>query len=163
VPLALLATALVGLYAAGAAKAPAVAALALTSLAYGALPPTIAHLALRAAPGSTDIASAGVSMGFNVGIAGGSLLGAALIDGTGVRGVALAGGLLAGAALVVALTDIRPAGRRERRSAATDLTPGNSGVAAGHRPPGGAASPAARRAPAGTVDPGPGGKGGVGV
>ncbi|MEJ3746180.1 MFS transporter [Actinomycetes bacterium KLBMP 9797] len=107
VPMGLLTAALLALFAVGGFPVAAIAMLALTSLAYGALPPAIAHRAFLVAPGSTDMASAGVSAAFNVGIASGSLLGAALIGWTGVRSVALAGALLTATALAVALTDIR--------------------------------------------------------
>jgi MFS transporter, DHA1 family, inner membrane transport protein len=58
---------------------------------------------MTVAPGSTDVASAGSSSMFNVGIAGGALLGGLVVSGTGVRWVALAGGLVSVVAVVVLL------------------------------------------------------------
>lgn len=103
--LALMTTALLALFALGTMKAPAVLLVATMGLAFSALPPAIAHRALQVAPGSTDLASAGISSAFNVGIAAGSLSGAALIGWVGVRSVALAGAVLSAAALAVAFRD----------------------------------------------------------
>ena len=63
---------------------------------------------LQLAPGSTDLASAGVSTAFNVGIGAGSLLGSALLPGPGPQPLALVGGLLTLAALTVLAIDARP-------------------------------------------------------
>jgi len=64
---------------------------------------------METAPGNTDIASAWGSAAFNVGIAGGALVGAILLPLTGVRSTALAGALLASAALVLQAA-VRPGG-----------------------------------------------------
>jgi DHA1 family inner membrane transport protein len=58
---------------------------------------------MTVAPGSTDVASAGSSAMFNVGIAGGALLGGLVVSGAGVRWVALTGGLVSVVAVVVLL------------------------------------------------------------
>lgn len=58
---------------------------------------------MTVAPGSTDVASAGSSSMFNVGIAGGALLGGLVVSGAGVRWVGLAGGLVSVVAVVVLL------------------------------------------------------------
>jgi DHA1 family inner membrane transport protein len=58
---------------------------------------------MTVAPGSTDVASAGSSAMFNVGIAGGALLGGVVVSGAGVRWVALTGGLVSVVAVVVLL------------------------------------------------------------
>jgi MFS transporter, DHA1 family, inner membrane transport protein len=58
---------------------------------------------LQVAPGSADLAAAGISTAVNVGITVGALLGSILLPGLGVRSAVLAGGLLSLAALAVAL------------------------------------------------------------
>ncbi len=115
VPLVLMAGALIGLFALGTAKLPAIIMVAVTGLAYSALAPAIGHRTLQVAPGSTDIAAAGISSAFNVGIAAGSLLGGVLITGAGVRSIALAGALLVGAALAITLSETIFAGRSASR------------------------------------------------
>lgn len=60
---------------------------------------------LDTAPGNPEIASAGNSAVFNVGIGGGALLGGLLLPGLGVRSIDLAGGLLAAAALAVVFAE----------------------------------------------------------
>jgi DHA1 family inner membrane transport protein len=102
---AVLAAALITLYLAGHDRAATVVLMAVTGFAIGALTPALQNRVLEVAPGSTDMASAGNSVAFNVGIAGGSLLGAAVLDGPGVRATALAGGLLALAALALFLAE----------------------------------------------------------
>ncbi|MEV0810261.1 hypothetical protein [Micromonospora sp. NPDC050200] len=78
-------------------------------LAYAAFGTAVQSRMLQLAPGSTDLASAGVSTAFNVGIAVGSLLGGALLPDPGPRLLALVGGLLTLAALALLAVD---AGRR---------------------------------------------------
>ncbi|MEV1107685.1 MFS transporter [Micromonospora sp. NPDC049751] len=85
---------------------PAVAVmLALSGFALGALTPALQNRVLEVAPGSSDLASAGNSAAFNVGIAGGALLGGALLSGPGIADTALVGGLVAAAALLLALVE----------------------------------------------------------
>jgi predicted MFS family arabinose efflux permease len=60
---------------------------------------------LEVAPGSTDMASAGTSTGFNLGITAGALIGSLLLTGPGVRSTALAGALLTVVALGVVLAE----------------------------------------------------------
>ncbi len=104
-PLALITCALLTLYVFGALHPVAVVALCVTGMSFSALAAAIASRALQVAPGSTDIASAGSGSAFNVGIAGGSLLGGALIDHSGVRSVTVAGALLTAAALAALLCE----------------------------------------------------------
>jgi DHA1 family L-arabinose/isopropyl-beta-D-thiogalactopyranoside export protein-like MFS transporter/DHA1 family inner membrane transport protein len=105
VPLGLMTTALLGLFALGRLTAPTVALLAAGGLAFSAFAAAVQSRVLQVAPGSTDLASAATSAAFNVGIAGGSLLGGVLLAGAGARPLALAGGLLALAALAVMAID----------------------------------------------------------
>jgi DHA1 family inner membrane transport protein len=100
-----LAAALLTMYLTAHDRAATVVLLAVTGFAIGALTPALQNRVLEVAPGSTDMASAGNSVAFNIGIAGGSLAGAAVLDGPGVRATALAGGLLALAALALFLAE----------------------------------------------------------
>lgn len=102
---ALLAAALITMYLTAQDRAATVLLLAVTGFAIGALTPALQNRVLEVAPGSTDMASAGNSVAFNVGIAAGSLLGAAVLDGAGARATPLAGGLLALAALALFLAE----------------------------------------------------------
>ncbi|MGW5556970.1 MFS transporter [Micromonospora sp. NPDC003944] len=108
-PLGIGAASLLGLYALGGLRPGVVALLAGFGLAYAAFGSAVQNRMLHLAPGSTDIASAGVSTAFNVGIAGGSLLGGALLPLSGARPLALAGGVLALAALTLLAVDTRRA------------------------------------------------------
>ncbi|MGV9214155.1 MFS transporter [Micromonospora sp. RB23] len=108
------AAALFGMYGLGALPPGAVVCLAGLGLAYAAFASAVQNRMLHLAPGSTDIASAGVSTAFNVGIAGGSLLGGALLPMSGARALALAGGLLTVAALVLLSRDARTSARSDR-------------------------------------------------
>lgn len=105
VPLAVLTCALAGLYLAGAVKPVTVALLACLGLAFSAFAAAVQNRTLQIAPVSTELAAAGISSAFNVGIAAGSLLGGQLIAGAGVRSVALAGAALTAAALAVLLCE----------------------------------------------------------
>ncbi|WP_127499881.1 hypothetical protein [Actinoplanes solisilvae] len=62
---------------------------------------------LEVAPGTTDMAAAGTSTAFNVGITGGALLGSALLTGAGPRYPALAGAALTAVALLAILAEPR--------------------------------------------------------
>jgi predicted MFS family arabinose efflux permease len=112
-PLALVGAALLGLYSLGHRQAPTVLLIAIVGMAFSMLAIGVLNRTLQVAPGSTDLASAGTNVAFNIGIAAGALIGGGLLDSTGVRSVALVGGLLAVVALV-AMTADEPvlAGRR---------------------------------------------------
>jgi predicted MFS family arabinose efflux permease len=115
VPLAVLACALLGMFAAGTVKPAAVAMLATTGMAFSALAAALQYRTLQVAPVSTALAGAGISSAHNVGIAAGSLLGGQLAAGAGVRSVAVAGAGLTALALAVLVCDpllSRPAARR---------------------------------------------------
>ena len=106
-PLSVGAASLLGLYALGMLEPATVVLLAGVGVAYAAFATAVQSRMLQLAPGSTDIASAGVSTAFNTGIAAGSLLGGALLPGPGPRLLALVGGLLTLAALAVLAADAR--------------------------------------------------------
>ncbi|WP_433086258.1 MFS transporter [Dactylosporangium sp. CA-052675] len=127
VPMALICLALVVLYALGTMKVAAIVALALNGFAYSAMAAAVQNRILLVAPGSTDLASAGGSSAFNVGIATGSFVGGVIIDHAGVRSVALAGALIA--VVAVALLLAEPQLTRNRRdSPETPAAPQAEGV-----------------------------------
>jgi DHA1 family inner membrane transport protein len=111
------AVALLGLYVLGGTPVAAVALVALSGLAFGALTTALASRVLQVAPGSADLAAAGASTAVNVGITAGALVGSVLLPGLGVRGTALVGGLLSLAALAAAL--VEPVAAGDRRPAAS--------------------------------------------
>ena len=113
-PLGLITIGLLGLYALGQVQVVTVALIAVIGLAFSGLAVAVQSRTLQIAPGSTDIASAGTSSAFNVGIAAGAFVGGALIDTTTVRAVALVGGLLTAAATLVMLSE--PLLVRQRRT-----------------------------------------------
>ncbi|PYC66681.1 MFS transporter [Micromonospora arborensis] len=124
-PLSIGTAALCGMYALGALRPGAVAFIAGIGLAYAAFGCAVQNRMLQLAPGSTDIASAGVSTAFNAGIAGGSLLGGALLSTSGARPLALVGGLLTLAALTLLAVDARW-GRATRPASTVARPPANT-------------------------------------
>ncbi|GAB3231022.1 MFS transporter [Glycomyces halotolerans] len=121
-PSALLTATLLGLFALGANPVAAGVGVVLTGLAMGALTPALQNRVMEFAPGGTDMASAGGSIAYNVGIALGSGLGGLTLAGLGTREIALTGTALAAAA--VATVFAMPATGRERPepAAASALT-----------------------------------------
>ncbi|MDG6105639.1 MFS transporter [Dactylosporangium aurantiacum] len=105
VPMALLCAAAVVLYAGGTVRVPAIVALATSGAAYAAFAAAVQNRVLQVAPGSTDMASAGSSSSFNIGIAAGSFVGGVIIEDVSVRAVALAAAVLIAAALAALLLD----------------------------------------------------------
>jgi predicted MFS family arabinose efflux permease len=82
------------LYAFGTITVLGVVVSALTSFALSGMVTALGGRVLEVAPGDTDTANAGTSTAFNVGITAGALIGAALIDGPGVRSTVLVGALI---------------------------------------------------------------------
>lgn len=105
--LGLLVAALVTLWALGEHPAAAVTALALFGFSFSAVPPALTHRVMLVAPGTTNMGVAISSSMFNVGIAAGSGLGAALVAVVGVRAVPLTCAAVVTLALVVALAEER--------------------------------------------------------
>ncbi|MGW7685405.1 MFS transporter [Kribbella sp. NPDC054772] len=105
VPLGVITVGLLSLYALGTVPVATVALIALIGMSFSGLAVAVQSRTLQIAPGSTDIASAGTSSAFNVGIAAGAFVGGALIDTTTVRSVALVGGLLTAVAALVMLSE----------------------------------------------------------
>jgi predicted MFS family arabinose efflux permease len=89
------------LYAFGATTAVGVTVSALISFALSGMVTALGARVLEVAPGDTDTANAGTSTAFNVGITAGALIGAALVDGPGVRSTMLAGALIGTLAFAV--------------------------------------------------------------
>lgn len=102
-PTALLTATLVAMFAFGTDPWAAAVTIVLTGLAMGLFTPALQNRVMEFAPGSTDTASAGNSIAFNVGIALGSASGALTLAQVGTRGIALTGAALAAAALATAL------------------------------------------------------------
>jgi DHA1 family inner membrane transport protein len=91
VSIGLQAVALAVLFAFASDRVVAVIASAAASFALSGMATALGARVLEVAPGSTDAANAGTSTAFNVGITAGALIGAALVDGPGVRSTALVG------------------------------------------------------------------------
>ncbi len=102
-PASLLAVILLAMFALGTNPWITGATIVLTGLAMGALTPALQNRVMEFAPGSTDSASAGSSIAYNIGIALGSSLGGLTLAQAGPRGIALTGTVLAAAALATAL------------------------------------------------------------
>ena len=103
IPLVLATVALLGLYLFGTTQPAAVVLVGLTGLGLAAVPTAMQNRIMQVAPGSTEIASAANGAAFNLGIAGGALIGGVLLPLVGVRATPLAGALLTGAGLAVLL------------------------------------------------------------
>ncbi|TDC44247.1 MFS transporter [Micromonospora sp. KC213] len=116
VPLALLAAAHLGMFWLAEATLPVAVLLSLTGFAMGALTPALSNRVMEVAPGRTDVASAGNSAAYNVGIAAGSLLGGIVLPALGVRATALVGGIVLLLALAVALAETGVATTAARRT-----------------------------------------------
>ncbi len=114
IPVLSLSAALLALYGFGTAQVAVIALVALWGFALPQVPPTFQSYVLRVAPRSTDIASAIFSATFNLGIAGGALVGGVLLAETGVRSTFLVGGLLTALALGLLLSE--PGMRRDRKA-----------------------------------------------
>lgn len=114
-PMVLLAVSLLGLHLVGAHPAAVVALVALWGFAIPQVPTTMQSRVLVVAPGSTDVGSAMMGSVFNLGIAGGALLGGVLLPHAGLRGVFLTGGLVLVAALAVLVAGPAVTRRRDRR------------------------------------------------
>lgn len=87
--------------------APAIVFILLWGLAFGALPTLVQSVALRAVPAAPDVAPAVVNSVFNVGIAGGALVGAQVLAVAAPPALALIGAVLAAGSLVVLRTGVR--------------------------------------------------------
>jgi predicted MFS family arabinose efflux permease len=105
-PPAVMTGALWGLFVAGTVPVAAVALLGAAGFAVGGVVVANQNRIMVVAPGSTDVASAWSSAAFNVGIAGGSLMGGIVVPALGIHQTALVGALLAMAGLAVITFDV---------------------------------------------------------
>lgn len=104
VPLAALALVQLALFVLVDSKAAVLVLVVLQGLGLSTVATTVQVRVLTVAPRSRELASAGSSSMFNVGIGGGALLGGGVVDLVGVRGVALVAALLAAASAAVAVS-----------------------------------------------------------
>lgn len=107
VPLVLSTVALFGLAFLVSDKPAVVALVILRGVALSGWATAMQVQVMTVAPGSTDVASAGSSAMFNVGIAGGALLGGLVVSGAGVRWVSAAGGLVSVVAVLLLVASHR--------------------------------------------------------
>ena len=115
------AAALLTQYVGGTQPVVAVTAVALSAGALAAFAAALGTRVLQVAPGSTDLAAAGTSTAFNVGITVGALLGSGLLTTTGLRSVALAGFAVTALALVAQLLERRNGGGLRRGRPARNI------------------------------------------
>ena len=106
--------ALAGQYAMGGSQVAAVITISVSGFTLAALSAALGARVLAVAPGGSDMAGAGTSTAFNVGITAGAFFGSVLLPGAGVRSTALAGALLTLVGFVVVLTE--PAFSSQRHS-----------------------------------------------
>ncbi|CCH15789.1 MFS transporter [Micromonospora lupini] len=119
--LGLITVAMLGLYGLGANKALTIPLLAVAGMSFSSLIAGIQHRIMQVAPSTTDMASASLSVAFNVGLAAGSLIGAGLLATAGVRVIPLFGGLLTvGAFALLACHELSRRRRREHGTAGHD-------------------------------------------
>jgi DHA1 family L-arabinose/isopropyl-beta-D-thiogalactopyranoside export protein-like MFS transporter/DHA1 family inner membrane transport protein len=112
--LGLITAAMVGLYALGASKLAIIPLLAAAGMSFSSLMAGIQYRVIQVAPSTTDVASAGLTVAFNLGLATGSFLGAGLLAMVGVRIIPLVGGLLTAAAMTLLICDEQILTRRTR-------------------------------------------------
>jgi DHA1 family inner membrane transport protein len=106
------AVALAGMWAFGDSRMATVLSICVSGFALAALSAGLGARVLEVAPGSSDLAAAGASTAFNVGITVGAFAGSLLLPAFGVRSTPLAGALVTLAALAVALAEPRLSTRR---------------------------------------------------
>jgi predicted MFS family arabinose efflux permease len=111
---AVVSCAMLALAAAGHVQVAVVALLAVYGCGFSALVVGGQNRLLDVVPGNPDVASAGYSATFNIGIGGGALVGGLLLPSAGVRSTPLVGGALAAAALAVLLAEPALATRGSR-------------------------------------------------
>jgi predicted MFS family arabinose efflux permease len=104
-PVAVLSLSMLGLWGLGTVQPVAVTMVGLWGFALTALTTTLQNRVFHVAPGSADMASAGTSTAFNVGLAAGALTGGLLLPEFGVRSTPLVGAVVTGLAFVVVLSE----------------------------------------------------------
>jgi predicted MFS family arabinose efflux permease len=111
IPVAAQAAALIVMYAAGTTQWVVIAMLAMLGASVGPVFMATQNRVLQFAPGRTEMALAGNSAAFNVGVAAGAIIGGMVMPVVEVRGTFLIGGLLTVAALGVLLGEPVLAGK----------------------------------------------------
>ena len=106
--------ALAGQWAAGPSPAATIVMVAVTGFTLAGVSASLGVRVLETAPGGSDLALAGVSTAFNVGITAGAFLGSVLLPSAGVRSTALVGAGLTTLALAAVLTEPLVSTRRRR-------------------------------------------------
>ncbi len=106
------AVALAGMWAFGESRVATVLSICVSGFALAALSAGLGARVLEVAPGSSDLAAAGASTAFNVGITVGAFAGSLLLPAFGARSTPLVGALVTLAALAVALAEPRLSTRR---------------------------------------------------
>jgi len=110
------AVALAGQWALGSNQTATIMSTCVSGFALAALSAGLAARVLEVAPSSSDLAAAGTSTAFNIGITLGAFVGSQLLPAFGARATALAGMLFTLAALAVVLAEPRLSSRRRARS-----------------------------------------------
>ncbi|HEY0001440.1 MAG TPA: MFS transporter, partial [Actinoplanes sp.] len=105
-----------GLWLFGGSQVIAVITIAVTGFTLAALSAALGARVLEVAPHSSDMANAGTSTAFNVGITAGAFLGSVLLPEFGARSTALAGTVLT--LLALAVVAIEPTVSSRRRAEA---------------------------------------------
>lgn len=109
--------ALAGQFAFGASQVGAVITISLSGFTLAGLTVALGSRVLVYAPGDSDMASAGTSTAFNVGITAGAFLSSVLLPGPGLRSTALVGALLSLVAFAMALAEPVFSSRRKLAAA----------------------------------------------
>lgn len=112
--------ALAGQFAFGASQVGTVITISLSGFTLAGLTVALGSRVLVYAPGDSDMASAGTSTAFNVGITAGAFLSSVLLPGPGLRSTALVGALLSLAAFAMALAEPVFSSRRKLAPATAD-------------------------------------------
>jgi MFS transporter, DHA1 family, inner membrane transport protein len=113
------AVALTAQWAGSAVPVISIAAVATAGFALSAMTAILAVRVLEVAPGRTDLAGAGSSTAFNVGITAGALIGSRMLAGGTVRTSALLAAGITAAALVVSL--LRPRAQRDNERSTVSI------------------------------------------
>ena len=122
------AVALGGQWLLGGNQAAAVIAVSISGFTLAALSAALGARVLEVAPGSSDLAAAGTSTAFNIGITAGAFVGSVLLPVAGARSTPLTGALLTTAAFLVVLAEPRVATHRGATPAAAPAEPTPCGL-----------------------------------
>jgi predicted MFS family arabinose efflux permease len=121
--------ALAGQYALGGSQVATVITMSVSGFTLAALSAALGARVLAVAPGGSDMAGAGTSTAFNIGITAGALFGSVLLPGPGVRSTALVGALLTLLGFAVVLSEPLFSSRRHVAPAAHEPAPADTDVA----------------------------------